>query len=154
MSFTKENFEIQVSPECGFVHEGSKVNAKIFLLAGAHEATKNALTDFFETVESAVFKLAVKDLLLTEIRLLSKTGHLNLCKMSELTEPFNVKVVFVSSSFRSISYTGTNQPSLEFSVLLMETEPITPPSSPELNSNDSCWNFNTLERVRETSEDI
>ena len=48
---------------------------------------------------------------------------------------------------------GEAKPSIEFCVLITLVE-IVPMQSPDIDSTESCWNFNLMERVRETSEDI
>ena len=89
----------------------------------------------------------------TEVRFLSKTGWLNYCELSSLTESINVKAVFISSSVNVFRSQTERRPSVEFKILLQYDDTASPEqSSQEMDSNDSCWNFNTLEKVRETSD--
>ena len=153
MSLTENNEELVISPDHAFIFQGFDVACKITLLAGAPEITKTALCNFLESVEIDKIQAAVKDLLHAQSRNLGRTRWLNHCDFSELFEPFNVKVAFVSSDFRMYGNNAEARPSITFRVLLTLVEH-RPQDSPEFNSFESEWNFNTLERVRETAEDI
>ena len=153
MSLTVANVEIPVSPDHAFLYQGSMVSCKVFLLAGVPETIKTDLCNFFETVENEKLNSVIKDLLYAPTKNLSQTVWLNFCDFSTLLEPFNVKVAFAHPSFRMYDRAGEAKPSIEFCVLITLVE-IVPMQSPDMDSAESCWNFNLMERVRETSEDI
>ena len=153
MSFTKENLEVKFPENISVRVDGSEIKMKVYLLAGAPESVFSALTDFFETVsEQDVVKVA-RDLFHTELNKFAKTGWLNYCELSCLTEALNVKAVFISSRVNMFQSRLNGRTSVEFNILLQfDDTALTEQSSQELDSNDSCWNFNTLEKVRETSD--
>ena len=148
MSVTDENIELIIPTDHVFVYEGSKVSTKIYLLAGAPEHTKTALTDFFETVDSDAFRKAVKELLHVVTRDLGRTRWLDQCEFTELIEPFDAKVAFVNPSFRLYNG-GKHQPSINFCVLITHVGPYM-----DIDTSESFDKFNVIEKVRETAEDI
>ena len=153
MNFTKENLEVKLPDNFTVNVDGAEIVLKIFLLAGAPESVFSALNELFETVnEQDVVKVA-RNLYHTELRCLTKTGWLNYCEISCFTEALNVKAVFISSRVNVFRGRMEGKPSVEFQILLQFDETASPEqSSQEIDSNDSCWNFNTLEKVRETSD--
>ena len=153
MSITKENLEVSFPDNISVRIGETNVKMKVYLLAGAPESAFAALSSICESVtETEVLKIA-KDIYNTEIRRLTKTGWLNFCELSRLTESINVKTVFIASSVNVFRSQMENRPSVEFKILLQYDETVSPEqSSQEIDSNDSCWNFNTLEKVRETSD--
>ena len=151
MSITKENLEVLFPDNISVRVDETDINMKIYLLAGAPESAFNALSNIFETVTEAEILKIAKDIFHTEVRLLTKTDWLNFCELSNLTESINIKTVFVASSVNVFQM--NQRPSIDFKILVQYDETVSAEqSSQEIDSNDSWWNFNILEKVRETSD--
>lgn len=150
MSSTKENVEIPL-PKHEFIQEGVVYTVKLFLLAGARESTRETLCTFFESVVTLdELKVATRDLWSSRIQNLSKTGWLNYCEWSKLTESFNVKVIFVVPC----NGNSRREASTEFRVLLAQIEHEQIYFEFDSAEYEDGWNFNLAERVREQAEDI